>query len=48
VGTVISLKKERFPLENATLDMLGTAVDINKDNTTIVNGAGSNRLLRIV
>ncbi len=42
-GTVIS-EERGFTLENATIDMLGTAekVDINKDNTTIVNGAGSN------
>jgi chaperonin GroEL len=32
-----------FTLENTTIDMLGTAekVDIDKDNTTIVNGAGN-------
>jgi chaperonin GroEL len=41
-GTVIS-EERGFKLENATLDMLGTAekVSIDKDNTTIVNGAGS-------
>lgn len=40
-GTVISEEKG-IKLESATLDMLGTAesVTINKDNTTIVNGAG--------
>jgi len=40
-GTVISEEKG-LQLEAATLDMLGTAdkVTINKDNTTIVNGAG--------
>jgi len=40
-GTVIS-EERGFKLENATLDMLGTAekVSIDKDNTTIVNGAG--------
>lgn len=40
-GTVIS-EERGFTLENATLDMLGTAekVDINKDNTTVVNGSG--------
>ncbi len=40
-GTVIS-EERGFTLENATIDMLGTAekVDINKDNTTLVNGAG--------
>ena len=41
-GTVIS-EERGFKLENATLDMLGTAekVSIDKDNTVIVNGAGS-------
>ena len=40
-GTVIS-EERGFTLENATIDMLGTAekVQIDKDNTTIVNGAG--------
>ncbi|MBR1426624.1 MAG: chaperonin GroEL [Paludibacteraceae bacterium] len=40
-GTVISEEKG-IKLEAATLDMLGTAesITINKDNTTIVNGAG--------
>ncbi len=40
-GTVIS-EERGFTLENTTLDMLGTAekVTIDKDNTTIVNGAG--------
>ncbi|MGK0378931.1 MAG: chaperonin GroEL, partial [Patiriisocius sp.] len=40
-GTVIS-EERGFTLENATLDMLGTAenVSIDKDNTTIINGAG--------
>tara|TARA_B100001146_G_scaffold213216_1_gene213397 strand:+ start:41913 stop:43547 length:1635 start_codon:yes stop_codon:yes gene_type:complete len=40
-GTVIS-EERGFTLENATVDMLGTAenVTIDKDNTTIVNGAG--------
>ncbi len=41
-GTVIS-EERGFKLENATLDMLGTAekIVIDKDNTTVVNGAGS-------
>jgi chaperonin GroEL len=41
-GTVIS-EERGFTLENATLDMLGTCekVTIDKDNTTIVNGAGN-------
>ncbi|GIM59552.1 chaperonin GroEL [Capnocytophaga canimorsus] len=40
-GTVIA-EERGFILENATIDMLGTAekVVIDKDNTTIVNGAG--------
>ncbi len=40
-GTVIS-EERGFSLENATLDLLGTAetVTIDKDNTTVVNGAG--------
>ncbi|MCG8574967.1 MAG: chaperonin GroEL, partial [Flavobacteriales bacterium] len=40
-GTVIS-EERGFTLENATIDMLGTAekVDIDKDNTTVVNGQG--------
>jgi chaperonin GroEL len=40
-GTVIS-EERGFKLENATIDYLGNAekVNIDKDNTTIVNGAG--------
>ena len=40
-GQVIS-EERGFKLENATLDMLGKAekINIDKDNTTIVNGAG--------
>ncbi|MDH6306079.1 chaperonin GroEL [Parabacteroides sp. PF5-5] len=40
-GTVIS-EETGMKLEGATMDMLGTAekVTVNKDNTTIVNGAG--------
>ncbi|MGB0949607.1 MAG: chaperonin GroEL, partial [Marinirhabdus sp.] len=40
-ATVIS-EERGFTLENATLEMLGTAetVTIDKDNTTVVNGAG--------
>ena len=40
-GTVIS-EERGFTLENTTIDMLGTAekITIDKDNTTIVNGAG--------
>tara|TARA_B110000037_G_scaffold76350_1_gene91322 strand:+ start:3290 stop:4927 length:1638 start_codon:yes stop_codon:yes gene_type:complete len=41
-GTVIS-EERGFSLENATLDLLGTAetITIDKDNTTIVNGNGN-------
>ncbi|TNE72085.1 MAG: chaperonin GroEL [Bacteroidetes bacterium] len=40
-GTVIS-EERGMTLENASMDFLGTAekVEIDKDNTTIVNGAG--------
>lgn len=40
-GTVIS-EETGLTLENATVEMLGTCskIDIDKDNTTIVNGAG--------
>ena len=41
-GTVIS-EERGFSLENATLDLLGTAetITVDKDNTTIVNGSGT-------
>ena len=41
-GATVVSEERGFTLENATLDMLGTAekVTIDKDNTTIVNGAG--------
>ncbi len=40
-GTVIS-EERGFKLENATIDYLGSAekINIDKDNTTLVNGAG--------
>ncbi len=43
-GTVIA-EERGFTLENATIDMLGSAetVTIDKDNTTIVNGAGDKK-----
>lgn len=43
-GTVIS-EERGYKLENATLEYLGTAerVIIDKDNTTIVNGAGTTK-----
>jgi chaperonin GroEL len=46
-GTLIT-DERGFKLENATLDMLGTAekVDIDKENTTIVNGAGNKDLIK--
>ncbi|WP_332023179.1 chaperonin GroEL [Kaistella sp.] len=46
-GQVIS-EERGFTMENATLDMLGTAekVTIDKDNTTIVNGAGEESLIK--
>jgi chaperonin GroEL len=46
-GTVIA-EESGYTLENATLDMLGTAekVSIDKDNTTIVNGAGDGDLIK--
>jgi len=46
-GQVISEEKG-LTLENVTLDMLGTAekVEIDKDNTTIVNGAGDKSLIK--
>ena len=45
-GLVISEEKG-LKLEQATLDMLGTCdkVVVNKDNTTIVNGAGDKQLI---
>ena len=46
-GTVIS-EERGFTLENATIDMLGTAerVTIDKDNSTVVNGAGKKSLIK--
>ena len=46
-GTVISEEKG-FTLENANIELLGTAerVSINKDNTTIVNGAGNADMIK--
>ena len=45
-GTVISEEKG-LTLEKATVDMLGTAekVTVNKENTTIVNGAGDKQAI---
>ncbi|MEP0134622.1 MAG: chaperonin GroEL [Eudoraea sp.] len=46
-GTVIS-EERGFSLENTTLDMLGSCekVTIDKDNTTIVNGAGAAKTIK--
>lgn len=46
-GTVIS-EESGHTLENATLDYLGTSekITIDKDNTTIVNGAGNTELIK--
>ncbi len=46
-GTVIS-EERGFTLENATLDMLGTAerITIDKDNTTVINGAGEKSMIK--
>ena len=46
-GTVIA-EESGYTLENATLDMLGTAekVTIDKDNTTVVNGAGEADMIK--
>ncbi len=46
-GTVIA-EESGYTLENATLEMLGTSekIAIDKDNTTIVNGAGNADLIK--
>ena len=46
-GTVIS-EERGFTLENASIEMLGTAerITIDKDNTTVVNGAGDKSLIK--
>ncbi len=46
-GTVIA-EESGYSLENSTLEMLGTAetISIDKDNTTIVNGAGDAELIK--
>ncbi|MBG0860208.1 MAG: chaperonin GroEL [Bacteroidales bacterium] len=46
-GTVISEEKG-LKLEHTTLDMLGNAekVTVNKENTTIVNGAGDKEMIK--
>jgi len=46
-GTVISEEKG-LKLEHATLDMLGSSekITVNKENTTIVNGAGEKEMIK--
>ncbi|WP_378186451.1 chaperonin GroEL [Aquimarina sp. W85] len=46
-GTVIS-EERGFTLENTTIEQLGTAekVAIDKDNTTVVNGAGEEEMIK--
>jgi len=46
-GTVIA-EESGYTLENTTIEMLGTAekVSIDKDNTTVVNGAGNADLIK--
>ncbi len=47
-GGVVISEESGYTLENATLEMLGTAerVSIDKDNTTIVNGAGDSDMIK--
>ncbi|APY01079.1 chaperonin GroEL [Lacinutrix venerupis] len=46
-GTVIS-EERGFTLENASIEMLGTAerITIDKDNTTVVNGSGDKDMIK--
>ena len=46
-GGIVISEEKGIKLEAATIDMLGTAdkVTINKDNTTIVNGAGDKAMI---
>ena len=46
-GGVVISEEKGLTLEGATIDMLGTAekVTVNKENTTIVGGAGSKELI---
>ncbi|MEW5674966.1 chaperonin GroEL [Flavobacterium enshiense] len=47
-GGIVISEESGYNLENATLEMLGTSekVTIDKDNTTIVNGAGEADLIK--
>ena len=46
-GGVVISEEKGLTLEKATLDMLGTAekISVNKENTTIVNGAGEKQAI---
>ncbi|HRR63010.1 MAG TPA: chaperonin GroEL, partial [Paludibacteraceae bacterium] len=47
-GGVVITEERGLQLEKATMDMLGTAekITVDKDNTTIVNGAGSKEAIQ--
>lgn len=47
-GGQVVAEERGFTLENATVDMLGRAerISIDKDNTTIVNGAGNSKQIQ--
>lgn len=47
IGGVVISEEKGIKLEQATLEMLGTAekITVNKDNTVIVNGAGTKELI---
>ena len=48
-GAQVVSEERGLTLENATMDLLGTAVkvEIDKDNTTVINGAGSKEEIEI-
>ncbi len=47
-GGIVISEEKGMKLEGATMDMLGTAekIVVNKDNTTIVNGAGDKQAIQ--
>ncbi len=47
-GGVVISEEKGYKLEEATMDMLGTCekITIDKDNTTIVNGAGNSEMIK--
>ncbi len=47
-GGVVISEEQGFKLENTTVDMLGRAekITIDKDNTTVVNGAGKKNIIK--